>query len=98
MLTVPMARVSSTRMAMSAVTRRRRSGQWRKARARSLIGGPDGVAHPAQRVDHRRAGGVELLAKVGEGGVQHARLAAESGDPHPVADLGLAQHLVGVQL
>src|SRR4051794_29512825 len=50
------------------------------------------VAGAAHGVDHRRPAGVDLLAQVGDIELDHVGLAPEVVVPHPVEDLGLAQH------
>src|SRR6476659_6296327 len=53
---------------------------------------PHGVADPAQGVDQPWLRGVDLLAQVGDVGLDHVRVAAEVVVPDVLEDLHLAQH------
>src|SRR5687767_7415268 len=48
---------------------------------------PQGVAHPADRVQEARFGGVDLAPQVGDVGLHDVRLAVEVVVPHVVEDL-----------
>src|SRR3954451_15121981 len=54
------------------------------------------VAGAPHRVDHRAPAGVDLLAQVGDVELDDVGLAAEVVVPHPVQDLRLGQHPLGV--
>src|ERR1700682_2081095 len=63
---------------------------WRACR-RSARGLED-IPGPAQGVDHRFAPAVDLLPQIGDIQLDDVGPAAEVVAPHPVEDLGLAQH------
>src|SRR6478752_6937315 len=69
----------------------------RNDRARSKLG-PwlEHVPRAPHGVDHRWAPGVDLLAQVGDVELDDVGLAAEVVVPHPVEDLGLGEHALGV--
>src|SRR6478672_6556518 len=54
------------------------------------------IPRPSHGVDHRLAAGVDLLAQVGDVELDDVGLAAEVVVPHPVEDLGLGEHALGV--
>src|SRR4051794_18734823 len=56
-----------------------------------LLGRLEDIPRSPQRMDHRRAPGVDLLAQVRDVQLDHVGLAPEVVVPHPVQDLGLAQ-------
>src|SRR3954452_1213070 len=93
---VPALATSSTASAAGAerssavvamVTSSARSGSTRE---------PQGVAHPTDRVQQPRVGGVDLAAQVGDVGLDDVGLAVEVVVPHVVQDLRLRQHPPGV--
>ena len=55
------------------------------------------VAGLAHRLDHRRAGGVELAAQVAHVGLDDVRVAAEVVAPHVLEDLALREHAARVE-
>src|SRR6476469_654527 len=54
------------------------------------------IPRPSHGVDQRLAAGVDLRAQVGDVELDDVGLAAEVVVPHPVEDLGLGQHALGV--
>src|SRR4029453_8142785 len=54
------------------------------------------VSSATQRVNHRRAVGVDLLAEIGDVELDDVRLATEVVVPDAVQDLGLAEHSLRV--
>src|SRR3954447_25220716 len=75
-----------------ATSRTRRDMALRDARR-----GPQCVADAPGRVDQWRAGAVELLAQVGDVGLEHAGVSSEIVFPDVVEDLRAREHATGVQ-
>src|SRR4051794_21120699 len=75
-----------------ATSRTRRDMALRDARR-----GPQGVADAPGRVDQWRAGAVELLAQVGDVGLEHAGVSSEIVFPDVVEDLRAREHAPRVQ-
>src|SRR3954452_12944471 len=59
--------------------------------------GPQGVADAPGRVDQRRSGAVQLLAQVGDVGLEHAGVSSEIVFPDVVEDLRAREHAPRVQ-
>src|SRR6185369_10871555 len=90
----PTATQTAASTSMSIARSRARSVQARPRWVRNARSADrfEDIARPAHRVDHRLAAGVDLLAQVGDVQLDDVGLAAEVVVPHPVEDLGLAQH------
>src|SRR6478752_3006895 len=83
---------SSTAVSTSRDVRERNQGTASRVHGGRLQDVP-GAAHG---VDHRLPACVDLLAQVGDVELDHVGLAAEVVVPHPVEDLRLRQHPLGV--
>src|SRR4051812_12799038 len=62
-----------------------------------LSGETQAVADAPDGVDHRRPGCVQLLAQVGDVGLEDVGVAAEVVLPHVLEELGLGEHASGVE-
>src|SRR5262245_10120266 len=85
-------------------TRRARSDQVRGAHHLVPVSAPPrgsarrskDIPRTTQRVDHRFATAVDLLAQIRDVELHDVGAAAEVIAPHPIEDLGLAQYPLGI--
>src|SRR2546421_2824213 len=90
-ITAHTAATSATTATSSRVRSDQPAGPRRRRTARS-VGGLEDIPRSAQRVDHRCAAGVDLLAEVRDVELDDVGLPAEVVVPDAVEDLRLAQH------